>query len=303
MKSSASVPKSFALGIFAKTFSRPNVAGIFSAIATHELRTVQFNFSCCGLPTLPEQIAPEILAELQKEQHRCQLQFAAVSATFNLIHPDENVRRHGLERLPILAAAACSLGCPLLTLCTGTLDPEDMWRAHRDNASPQAWRELRLGIDTALESTASSGVHLGIEPETGNVIDSAKRCRRLLDEVGSPRLKVVLDPANLLDPGDPGRQRELLDEAFDLLGDSLALAHAKELAPDWMPDGRGPGRGILDWGYYLDRLWRTGFTGSLILHGLREAEVGAALRFLSVLIQNSDRDRDSPEKGPLQATL
>ena len=194
------------LGIFAKTFVRPEVTDVFSAVAAHGLGSVQFNFSCCGLATLPEQIDPELLDRLRAELELRLLRVAAVSATFNLIHPDESVIQLGLARLPVLAAAARTLGCRLLTLCTGTRDPSDMWRAHPENAGPGAWQTLSSGIHQALEQTASCGIDLGIEPETGNVIDSARRCRRLLDEVASPRLKVVLDPANLLRPGDQRRR-------------------------------------------------------------------------------------------------
>ena len=69
---------------------------------------------------------------------------------------------------------------------------------------------------------------LAFEPEINNVVSSVMRARRLLDEIGSPWLKVVIDPANLLRPGDMGRLSEILDEAFDWLGPDIVLAHAKE---------------------------------------------------------------------------
>lgn len=271
----------FSLGIFAKTFPRSTLAATFGSIAALGLRSLQFNFSCCGLPTLPDRIEPALLNELRALAKHHSLRVAAISATFNLIHPDPAVRRHGLDRLPVLAEAATFLECPVLTLCTGTRDPEDMWRVHPDNASPAAWRDLRLGIDSALAATESSRILLGIEPETSNVVDSARSCRRLLDETNSPRLRVVMDPANLLGPGDPSGQSEIMTSAFDLLGDSITLAHAKELGPDLQPDGRGPGRGIMDWPGYIQLLHSCRHVGALVLHGLREEETAPAVLYLS----------------------
>ena len=46
------------LGIFAKTFSRPTVEGVFDAVREHGLNCVQFNMACAGLPSLPDHIAP-----------------------------------------------------------------------------------------------------------------------------------------------------------------------------------------------------------------------------------------------------
>ncbi len=254
---------------------------MFESISALGLRSIQFNFSCCGLATLPDRIQPALLEELRALSLRHALGVAAISATFNLIHPDPEVRQHGLDRLPVLAEAATFLHCPILTLCTGTRDAEDMWRAHPDNPSPDAWRDLRNGIDSALAATESSGILLGIEPETGNVVDSARTCRRLLDETNSPRLRVVMDPANLLRPGDQTRQAEIMASAFDLLGDSITLAHAKELGPDLDPDGRGPGRGIIEWPRYFRLLRDCGYGGAIILHGLREEETAPAVLYLS----------------------
>ncbi|MSU36557.1 MAG: sugar phosphate isomerase/epimerase [Pedosphaera sp.] len=275
----------FSLGIFAKTFPRSTVAATFDGVAALGLRSIQFNFSCCGLPTLPDRIEPALLDELRTLAKQRSLRFAAISATFNLIHPDPAVRSHGRDRLPVLAEAAKFLDCPLLTLCTGTRDPVDMWRAHPDNPSPAAWRDLRLSIDSALAATESSGILLGIEPETSNAVDSARSCRRLLDETNSPRLRVVMDPANLLSPGDLARQVDIIVAAFDLLGDSITLAHAKELGPDLRPDGRGPGRGVIDWPAYVQLLHSCRYAGPIVLHGLQEAETAPAVLYLSRIME------------------
>lgn len=268
------------LGIFAKTFSRPTLAATLDAVADQGLHCIQFNYACVGLPTLPERIEPTVLENIRRELDARQIRIAAVSGTFNLIHPDLEQRRDGLRRLPVLAEACAQLGAPVITLCTGTRDPADMWRRHVDNDSPAAWRDLLASLSKALAVTETHGVTLGIEPETANVVDSAQKCRQLLDELESPRLKVVMDAANLFHPGDLPRMREVLDQAFDLLGPDIVLAHAKELGPDALPDGRGAGRGVIDWDHYIKRLCQEKSVRALILHGLNEVEVPTSVAFL-----------------------
>ena len=56
-------------------------------------------------------------------------------------------------------------------------------------------------------------VTLAFEPEINNVVSSVMRARRLLDEIDSPWLKVVIDPANLLDFDDLDRLSEIVEEA------------------------------------------------------------------------------------------
>ena len=64
---------------------------------------------------------------------------------------------------------------------------------------------------------------LAFEPERINVVNSVARARMLLDEIGSPWLKVVLDPANLMRADDGPRLAEILDEAVEWLGPDIVL--------------------------------------------------------------------------------
>lgn len=267
-------------GIFAKTFVRPTVEECFAAVSRLHLRCIQFNFACAGLPSLPEAIEPAMADRIRKAAAEERLEIAAVSATFNMIHPDPAVRRDGLRKLGVIAGACAGLGTPVISLCTGTRDPQDMWRRHPDNDLPEAWRDLHVTLTKALTTADKHGVTLGVEPETGNVVDSARAARRLLDEMKSPRLKIILDPANLFRPGDLPRMGEILDEAFDLLGNDLVLAHAKELDPEGHASSQALGNGALDWERYLVLLKAAKFEGPLILHGFDEKDAAASVKFL-----------------------
>jgi sugar phosphate isomerase/epimerase len=121
---------------------------------------------------------------------------------------------------------------------------------------------------------------LVIEPEVGNVVDSAAKARRLLDEMKSPRLKILMDGANLFHVDELPRMREILDEAFELLGGDIALAHAKELGGDGHAGGLALGTGVLDWDHYLALLNKANYNGPLVMHGFEERDVGTSVTFL-----------------------
>ncbi len=268
------------LGIFAKTFARPTVEGVFEAVAAAGVDCVQFNLSCAGLEPLPPAIEPSVIAQVRAAADRYNIELAAVSGTFNMAHPDPAYRAGGLARLAVLAVACAELGTSVITLCTGSRDRQNMWRRRPENDSPEAWNDMLASITQAVEIADRTNVTLAIEPEVSNVVDSAAKARRLLDEIGSSRLKVVLDGANLFPAGTLPRMCAILDEACDLLGPDIVLAHAKDLAADGEAGDRAAGTGLLDYDHYLAGLARVGYQGPLILHGLREDEVGSAVRFL-----------------------
>ncbi len=130
------------------------------------------------------------------------------------------------------------------------------------------------------------------------MVSSAAKARRLLDEVGSPWLKVVIDPANLFRPGELAADPGVLDEAFDWLGPDIVLAHAKEL--DAL--GRPPpatwrqGNGVLTTGSthlgccVADRSPLR--LAALIVHGLARGggcRVGARASLLRTKLESSAR--------------
>jgi sugar phosphate isomerase/epimerase len=121
---------------------------------------------------------------------------------------------------------------------------------------------------------------MALEPEVSNVVDSARKARQLLDQIGSARIKILIDPANIFHRGELPRMAELIDEAFDLLGADVVMAHAKDLDRDGEAGHLAAGRGRLDYDRYVGRLRGIGFAGSLILHGLSEAEAPGCVAFL-----------------------
>ena len=268
------------LGIFAKTFPRRVFTETLDAIASLGLRCIQFNFSCVGQPTLPEVLDANIITQLRGNCGARGIEIAGVSGTFNMIDPDVRNRRERLSRLPVLAQATRALGCNLITLCTGTRDPEDMWRAHPDNNLAQAWRDLLSSMEESIAVAEQHDILLGVEPETGNVVSSTRKARQLLDELHSSRVKIVLDPANLFHAGKVERIRETTEEAFQLLGTDIVMAHAKELSADGASGDVAPGRGVLDWDYYFTTLAQMNFRGPIVIHGLAERDVAPSVRFL-----------------------
>ena len=264
------------LGIFAKTFARSTVEEVFDAVRAHRLNCVQFNMTCAGLPSPPDAIEPSLVARIRAASSGVEI--AAVSGTFNMIHPDIAVRQVDLRRLRVLASACRGMGTSVITLCTGTRDAEYMWRWHPENASPQAWADLLVSMEAALRIAEEEQVTLAFEPERANVVSSAARGQALLAAMKSPRLQVIIDPANLIDAENRHDMRSILDEAFDLLGEHIILAHAKDRGPD--DSFQAAGQGILDYDHYVHLLRAIGFAGPLILHGLSEAQVDAAVGFV-----------------------
>lgn len=264
------------IGIFAKTFPGTDAMTVLSAVHAAGYDTAQFNMACLGLPAMPDAITPEQTAAVAAAATATGVSIAAVSGTYNMIHPDPTVRATGLARLETLAASAHAMGTRLITLCTGSRDADDQWRHHPDNASPAAWSDLVTEMEKAVILADRYDVELGVEPELANVVSSASAARRLIDEIGSPRIRIILDPANLFETeADHAR---IIAAAVDLLGPHIAMAHAKDRKPDG--SFTAAGTGVVDFAAFMTDLKAAGFNGPMITHGLDASEAASVSRYL-----------------------
>ena len=89
-----------------------------------------------------------------------------------------------------------------------------------------------------------------------------------------------MDAANLFHGGELPRMKEILEEAFALLGKDIVLAHAKDLDHDGDAGHLPAGHGRLDYARYMSLLHGCGFKGPLLLHGLSDAQVPGCVAFL-----------------------
>ncbi|ANP89419.1 sugar phosphate isomerase/epimerase family protein [Rhizobium leguminosarum] len=266
------------LGIFAKTFEGTEPLTVLNAAAAAGFTCAQYNMACSGLPPMPETITEAQARSVAEAARESGVEIVAVSGTFNMIHPDPAVREAGLRRLATLAERCAGMSTALITLCTGTRDPIDQWKAHADNDTPEAWRDLLDAMGAAIEIAERYEVDLGIEPELANVVNSAEKAYRLIAALKSPRLKIVLDPANLFEVATLDEQRSIVSYAIELLADRIVMAHAKDRNPDG--SFATAGKGVLDYAHYLGRLEAIGFKGSLVTHGLSASEAPGVATFL-----------------------
>ena len=270
------------LGIFAKTFPGLDPLSVLSAVRDSGYAATQFNLACCGLPSMPDAVPGSAITAVRAAAETTGVSLVALSGTYNMAHPDISVRQSGLRQLAVVIETAAALSIPLVTLCTGTRDANDQWAYHPDNTDLSAWADMATEMSQALALAEKHGVDLGIEPEQANIVTSAEDAKRLIAEMGSRRLRIVLDPANLFEKATPSEALAIVERAIGTAAGNIAMAHAK----DRHADGRfaTAGQGIVDFPDFITRLKAVGFDGPLVTHGLSASEASQVAGFLKELV-------------------
>lgn len=213
---------------------------------------------------------PDALKNISKAAYDAKLVISAVNGTFNAAHPDSEIRLEGVRRFDSFTVFSKELGAEIITLCSGTRCPTHLWTYDESNNTPEAWNDMTDTMKRLVEIAEKRDITLAIETEVSNIVSSPKLARKVMDEVGSDKLKMILDAANLFPAGcaKKGNVHSYLREAFDYFGHDIVLAHGKDIRESDGIDFCGTGEGIVDFSYMAKLLSEYGFTGDMMLHGI-----------------------------------
>jgi len=192
----------------------------------------------------------------------------------NIIHTDEKVRQENCTHLARCLEAAEKIGCPMVGTITGSRNPEgnkwgDNYAVHPDNWTMETWNLLLDSLRQILGDTEGMKAALGMEAQVTTNLDGPLSHLRLMEDMGSERIKVNLDPTNMCHLYNHFHTTELINECFDMLGEDIIGSHAKDTYV--LPHSQTvhvqevcPGRGNLDYETYLVQLSRMKWARSLL---------------------------------------
>ena len=136
--------------------------------------------------------------------------------------PGSDEHRAQLDKLASCIDLAHRLDCDVVRIMSGRRemilfgeDGADQW-----NVAHGAWEGLKGLVRPAVEMAERERVTLVVETGNGGTICSARLGRRLVDEIGSERLKVLWDPANCMFANEPPAPL-----GIEALGGGAALGH------------------------------------------------------------------------------
>jgi len=209
---------------------------------------------------MPDSTVRELRAAL--DQH--DVVIFEVGGYRNMLHTDETMRQEYLKRLAYCLESAERIGCKMVGTISGSRNPDgnefvDNYMVHPDNWTLETWNILIASIKQVLKDTEGMQAALGMEAQVTTNLDGPLAHERLMIDVGSERVKVNLDPTNMVHLYNHFHTTALINECFDRLGENIFGCHAKDTFV--LPHSQTvhvqevcPGRGNLDYETYFVRL-------------------------------------------------
>lgn len=195
-------------------------------------------FSCAHLalskavPGFSMDRAPEALAaegfaeEVRGAFERTGLSCAVLGCYLNLADPDEEKRKRTQEIYcaHLRFAPKCGAGV------VGTETPANPASPFAGNPgqSEEAYQLLLSSLRPVIRCAEENGAILAVEPVWSHIISTPERAQRLLEDVHSDALRIILDAVNLISPRDTERTEEIVQDALRRLGDRVSVLHMKD---------------------------------------------------------------------------
>lgn len=219
-------------------------------------------------------LSPGLANRVAEEFAKHGVSIPVLGCYIDMVHPDEEVRRYGVERFKEHIRMARHFGAAMVASETG-------FESARYGGE-QAWELMRRTVEELLEEAEKWGVIVAIEPCNGQIVHTAERWQRLSEEAPSSNLGAVLDPNNILNGSNFGRQDEVIRDAFERLGSRIVLAHAKDKAYDREGGLKEvcAGKGVMNYPLFMELLRKHKPYVHVTLEAVAPDEMEDALRFM-----------------------
>ncbi len=140
----------------------------------------------------------------------------------NLIHPNEAERKANMAYFEAMMKVGAHMGVGTFITEAGHYhNPNEPAPPVEYHFQEKVWKAMVATGGELAEMAERHNATVLFEPFYRHFFSSAKRTRVYLEEIGSPRLRALLDPANLLELNDLG-------EMLDQLGPWIDCLHAKD---------------------------------------------------------------------------
>ncbi len=174
----------------------------------------------------PEALTPGYAMYLRRLFEAQKLDIAVLGCYLNLANPNPDKLSEIVEKYKAHIRFAAHLGCGVVGTETGA--PNEEYKHEPACHSEEALELFIKNVKPIVEYAEKMGVIFAIEPVWKHIVCNPVRARRVLDEINSPNLQIILDPVNLLDISNYQNQVAIVEEAIDVLGKDVAVVHIKD---------------------------------------------------------------------------
>ena len=192
----------------------------------------------------PEKLTEEYALRVRQEFDESGLECAVLGCYLNLADPDPERRARTQEIYKAHLRFAAKTGARVVGTETYA-NPESVFKD--PGQSEEAFRLFMDSLRPVVRCAEEAGAVLAVEPVWYHIISTPERAVRMLEELPSDNLQIILDAVNLISPEQADRAEDIVRNAVSLLGERVRILHMKDfvITPEGKMDACACGLGSM----------------------------------------------------------
>jgi sugar phosphate isomerase/epimerase len=159
---------------------------------------------------------------IKDELDRHGLSVSVLGCYINPVHPDKETQKTMLKRFENFIRYAKVFDAKLIGTEPGYTGDLEY------TLSEENYQVFLQNLSQLVKVAEEENVVIGIEPVWSCTINTAQKTKRLLDDINSDNIAVILDMSNITNIHNLKNHNEMIEEAFDILGEKIRAIHLKD---------------------------------------------------------------------------
>lgn len=275
------------IGIRAHDLDTTNIDDLIQKLKSEKISNIQFVLSKAikGDNGLYDE---DKVKFYQEKFTKNNINIAMLGAYFNPVHSNELKVNEGIVKFKNHLSVAKALNTKYVGSETGSFN-DDKWTYHPRNLSEEAYQNVLTIFSELVDYAKSQNCYVVIEGAYGHVINCPKRLKRLVDELASDNVKVIIDLFNYLSIDNHEEKYEIFDEALELLEDKIVIFHLKDyLIQDNKLITVGLGKGLIDFSLIINKIMKKCPNAYVIFEGVKNKDIATSKKMIEELIKNEE---------------
>ena len=210
---------------------------------------------------------------------------AMLGAYFNPFHSNKNKVATCVSKFQNHLKYAKSLNSYLVGTETGSYN-DDKWTYHEYNYTEVAYETNLTIFEDLVKIAEEHGVNVALEGAYHHCMGNPKMLNRLVRELNSDNVKVIVDLYNYLYIGNHEQRNEIFKEAISLMKDKIVLFHLKDYKVE---NGKlvqvGLGQGLMDFPFIIKTIKENFTDAFLIFEGVTGEDIDTSLIYIKSLVE------------------
>ncbi|MDU4889326.1 MAG: sugar phosphate isomerase/epimerase family protein [Clostridium sp.] len=226
-----------------------------------------------------EDFINHINEELQKNNVRV----GVLGCYFNMGHPDDRELQEMIEGFKAQIRFGKRINCGVVGTETGAINKEYVYE--EGNHSEEAYQRCLSTLKEMVKEAEKEKQYIAIEGVWSHIIHTPEVMKRVLEDINSEYLKVILDPCNLLNGSNYEKREEIIVKVFELYGDKICAIHLKDFIVENNEVKEVPiGTGIFRYKTLFNLLEKYNCNADLIFEGTEEQDIVRSIEYIKKAI-------------------